>query len=99
MLHYMIIITYIIAGLSIGTWPVTGTYTGITYSNMYCAICNGAVQPVTKDEPLEYFDRHKALEFWTMKIYCNNKTIDLVQNEKKSIRPGLLSKLLQDRLE
>ncbi|XP_067949541.1 uncharacterized protein [Watersipora subatra] len=69
--------------LSISRWPVTGTYTGITYSNMYCAICNGALSPVTNNNISEVFDSQKALEYWTIEVYCDNATIELIESDER----------------
>ena len=84
--------------LNINRWPVTGTYTGITYSNMYCAICNGALHPLTEGGPPESFDSLKALEFWTKEIYCDNSTIMNVENEKTIPTADVLQTLVQQRL-
>ena len=84
--------------LSIEKWPVTGAYTGITYHNMYCAICNGALDPIT-DHPLppDKYNVQKALQFWTMEIYCDNNTIELIENDKLITSPETLENLIQDR--
>ncbi|KAF6033438.1 hypothetical protein EB796_008254 [Bugula neritina] len=74
-------------------WPVTGTYTGITYSNMYCAICNGALNP-NYGGPMGSFDPLLAIEFWTTQIYCTNDTIQEIEKNKFDI-PMLQSLLKQ----
>ncbi|XP_067949548.1 uncharacterized protein [Watersipora subatra] len=84
--------------LSISRWPVTGTYTGITYSNMYCAVCNGALSPVTNNNISEVFDSQKALEFWTIEVYCDNATIELVESDERYfVTAEELQKHLQKR--
>jgi len=57
-------------------WKVYGTYTHVTYRNIYCAICNGA---------LEYRMEEQAdvppIRFWTAEIGCDNETIqNLTEN-------------------
>ena len=78
---------------------MTGTYTGITYSNLYCAICNGALHPFINEKLPEYFDRQKALEFWTMEMYCDNETIEGIEKEEIIPTPDTLQNLLEQRLE
>ncbi|XP_067947983.1 uncharacterized protein [Watersipora subatra] len=83
--------------LSISRWPVTGTYTGITYSNMYCAVCNGALSPVTNNNISEVFDSQKALEYWTIEVYCDNATIELIESDEEYlVTPEKLDDLLRE---
>lgn len=93
---WALLLPYIFVELSIERWPVTGSYTGITYNNMYCAICNGALQPVVKSENLDDFDSLKALKFWQMEIYCLTSIAELVEDEELIVTPVSLQELLQN---
>ena len=65
---------------------------------MYCAICNGALDPITDSSlPPDKYDVQKALQFWTMEIHCDNSTIELIENEKLVTTPETLEKLIQDQ--
>ena len=66
---------------------------------MYCAICNGALHPFINEKLPEYFDRQKALEFWTMEMYCDNDTIEGAEKEEIIPTPDTLQNLLEQRLE
>ena len=62
-------------------WPVTGTYTGITYSNLYCAVCNGAVDPASDGVELPPpYDRLKTLDFWWTDVYCGDDVYEKFVN-------------------
>lgn len=97
MLYKVVLSIIIIVDLSIRNWPVTGTYTGITYSNMYCAICNGALDPVTDELPINGFLLSKALNFWNVNIVCTNGTADLIEDDTIEINSASLHKLMMKK--
>ncbi|XP_067949616.1 uncharacterized protein [Watersipora subatra] len=87
------------ADLSILSWPVSGAYTGITYKNVYCAMCNGALTLITDNDLSGIFDPQLALEFWTIEVYCTNSTIEMIeQNLDYFLTPETLENLLEDGL-
>ncbi|KAF6039654.1 hypothetical protein EB796_002034 [Bugula neritina] len=80
----------------ISHWPVTSTYTGITYSNIYCAICNGVVKsPMTNTIP--GFDPLKAIEFWSADVYCGQDIQLLLENQTSMFTVGWLKEQLKNR--
>ena len=60
------------------SWPVTASRTGITYKNIYCAVCHGVLDVHNTGFPagigLEY-DHGDLIDFWWMAIKCDNETI------------------------
>lgn len=76
---------------------MTGTYTGITYSNLYCAICNGALHPVTDEGPITDFHHRKALEFWNKDIYCIDDTIELIKTGEVQVNGDNLQNLVETK--
>jgi len=61
---------------------------------MYCAICNGALNPNYGD-PVGSFDPLLAIEFWTTHIYCTNDTIQEIESNTFDI--PMLQNLLKKR--
>ena len=72
-------IVYFAAAHSIEHWPVTSTHSGITYRNIYCAICNGALE--LADKPIgEGLNNLTTVDFWWSTTRCDIGTLeDLVR--------------------
>ncbi|XP_067948532.1 uncharacterized protein [Watersipora subatra] len=83
--------------LGISSWPVTAAHTGVTYRNMHCAICNGALHPITNTKLASLSDPQGRLEFWTMEILCDNNTVErIVEDESFYVTTEVLQDFIRE---
>ena len=77
---------------------VTSTYTGITYRNIYCAICHGVLD-LPDITPGEGLNNLPAVDFWWSTTRCRSSEIveELVKSRDVLERKEWLA-LLDDSL-
>ena len=84
-----------ITELDLVRWPVNSVYTHIAYSNLYCAICNGALEgPWVNNSDTARLD---ALVFWEKVWQCAPDLMDGIHNRSTKFDPKMLEEWVQLR--
>jgi len=73
--------------LTIGSWMVSSIVTGITYKNIYCAICNGEMQRNITEGVV-------SLSFWKVNVRCHN---EIAMESMKHFSIDVLRNLITER--
>lgn len=84
-----------IGNMSITTWPVTAKRTGLSYKNIFCAICHGVL--AESEASAVAVNYSIPVDFWWLSVNCDKETVSELTREYESFSMEKLDPLLTKR--